>query len=118
MYVLSLKGKFDAAHRLKDYDGDCSNLHGHTWKYKIAIKGAKPDAYGIIVDFRVLKNSVKSLDHNGTLNEILGVPNPTAEFLSWWLWKQVVHYMNENNKQFARIKVTIWESKDAKVTYG
>ena len=31
MYKIQVKGFFDSAHFLKDYDGKCANLHGHRW---------------------------------------------------------------------------------------
>jgi 6-pyruvoyltetrahydropterin/6-carboxytetrahydropterin synthase len=37
MRTLIIKDKFDAAHYLKDYEGDCANLHGHTWRVEVYI---------------------------------------------------------------------------------
>ena len=31
MYKLKTKASFDSAHFLKDYEGKCSNIHGHRW---------------------------------------------------------------------------------------
>ena len=36
---LRIKSKFSAAHKLPNYNGDCANLHGHTWKVVFEIEG-------------------------------------------------------------------------------
>ena len=63
MYFLSTESSFDAAHFLKDYEGKCSNIHGHRWRVKAEIMG------GVLsVDFGDLKANLKSvcdaLDHS------------------------------------------------------
>ena len=37
MYKLKTKASFDSAHFLKDYDGKCSNIHGHRWTVEIEV---------------------------------------------------------------------------------
>ena len=77
---------FDAAHFLPNHKGKCKNLHGHTWKIKIKIKGdinkdEMSSEFGMIMDFKRLESLVKEyilskLDHTN-LNNI--IHNPTAE---------------------------------------
>ena len=31
--------EFEAAHRLRDYDGACTNLHGHSYKIEVTVTG-------------------------------------------------------------------------------
>ena len=56
--------EFDTAHTLHNYDGLCSNIHGHTYKLHVTVIG-EPIAdisspkYGMVVDFGVLKNKIK-----------------------------------------------------------
>lgn len=135
MYTLTLKGKFAAAHRLLDYDGDCGNLHGHTWKYEINIDAVNTQVKedGLLVDFRELKAIEKTFDHTtilwskDPLVEVLRsqeikcftLPcNPTAERLAEYIWERIRSQGKFSNKIFSNIKVTIWESDDAKVSYG
>ena len=71
MYSVRTEGSFDAAHFLKDYDGKCSNIHGHRWK--VAAKAASPDlnssgqTRGMIMDFgefkSILRELVQTFDH-------------------------------------------------------
>ena len=71
--------KFDTAHALKDYDGKCRNLHGHSYKFYVTVKG-QPVAEevspktGMVMDFGDLKNIVnqevvEKLDHAVVLNK-------------------------------------------------
>ena len=56
--------EFDTAHTLHNYDGLCSNIHGHTYKLHVTVIG-EPIAditspkCGMVVDFGVLKNKFK-----------------------------------------------------------
>ncbi len=57
--------RFSSAHIIPEYE-KCGRLHGHTYAIHAKIYG-KPDNKGIIVDFSVLKNVLKTiineLDH-------------------------------------------------------
>lgn len=84
---------FDAAHQLPNYNGKCSNLHGHTYKLQVGITGKVID--GMVFDFAELKNFVKDdiiefLDHK-YLNELsqdkFPHRNPTAENMVMWISK-------------------------------
>lgn len=82
---------FDAAHFLPGYDGNCRNLHGHTYKLQVGVTGPF-DSRGMVCDFQELKEVVTHyvdlLDHS-FLNEIesLEFPKdqPTAERMVYWL---------------------------------
>lgn len=87
---------FDAAHALRDYVGPCADLHGHTYRLEVTVKG-EPDRRGIVVDFEELKRAVREaflepfLDHR-FLNETIPV-NTTAENMVVWffdLWEESV----------------------------
>lgn len=82
MYQLTTQASFDSAHFLSGYDGKCSNLHGHRWKFEVSVKSETLEecgqTRGMIVDFGQLKKDVKTLadefDHcliieKGTLRE-------------------------------------------------
>ena len=68
MYKLKTKASFDSAHFLKDYDGKCSNIHGHRWtvKIKVGAETLESDTQnrGMVVDFSNLKKDLKEIaDH-------------------------------------------------------
>ncbi len=57
---------FEAAHVLWNYDGACKNIHGHSYKLYVTVKGrALDDAgnpkHGMLMDFSVLKKIVNKL---------------------------------------------------------
>ena len=54
MYNLIIKDKFEAAHYLPDYDGNCSRLHGHSWKIDIEVRFNKIQSDGMGIDFKDL----------------------------------------------------------------
>ncbi|MDR1877145.1 MAG: 6-carboxytetrahydropterin synthase [Flavobacteriaceae bacterium] len=69
---------FEAAHALWGYDGKCKNIHGHSYKLYVTVKGEPCNDInnpknGMIMDFGDLKSIVKSLilaplDHAVLLN--------------------------------------------------
>jgi len=124
MFTLKVIDKFCAAHQLVDYPGDCANLHGHTWKVEMVIAGLSLDGMGMLIDFRDAKGALKEvlapLDHNGSLNDILGIPHPTAEYLAWYIFYEVKDtlLLGVGLPGKVRLKsVTIWESDNAGITY-
>jgi 6-pyruvoyltetrahydropterin/6-carboxytetrahydropterin synthase len=54
---------FEMAHALRNYDGPCRNVHGHSYRLFVTLTG-KPDAdtenpkNGMVIDFTELKNIV------------------------------------------------------------
>ncbi len=57
---------FEAAHALDNYEGKCKDIHGHSYKLKITVKGKVNEdknspACGMVMDFGTLKAIVK--DH-------------------------------------------------------
>ncbi len=70
---------FEMAHALWNYDGDCRNIHGHSYRLYVTISG-KPKQQpghpkdGMVMDFKQLKALVKEkillvYDHALVLNE-------------------------------------------------
>jgi 6-pyruvoyltetrahydropterin/6-carboxytetrahydropterin synthase len=50
--------KIEAAHRLLGYEGACSNIHGHSYKFEITMEGTVNEKTGMVLDFKELKNSI------------------------------------------------------------
>ena len=65
MYKLKTKASFDSAHFLKDYEGKCSNIHGHRWTVEIEVgaEALENDTQnrGMVVDFSNLKKDLKEI---------------------------------------------------------
>ncbi|NNM95920.1 MAG: 6-carboxytetrahydropterin synthase [Bacteroidia bacterium] len=54
---------FEMAHALDNYNGPCRNIHGHSYKLSVTVKGkpiddAADNNNGMVVDFGVLKKIV------------------------------------------------------------
>lgn len=50
--------RFDAAHMLANHDGQCKNLHGHT--YRVDVEVARTDeSRDMVIDFKDLKKIVE-----------------------------------------------------------
>ncbi len=101
---------FDAAHYLQNYEGKCKNLHGHTYKLEISVKGSL-GANGLIIDFNELENLVEKeilihLDHH-CLNEVLDF-NPTCELLSLWIWERLDAQITALDCSLEMVK--LWET--------
>lgn len=73
MYTISVQAHYDAAHKLRDYQGDCANLHGHRYVVQVALQTPTLQQGEMVLDFKDLKAHLralaKTLDH-GYLNEI------------------------------------------------
>ena len=65
MYKLKTKASFDSAHFLKDYEGKCSNIHGHRWTVEIEVGAGTVEHdtqnRGMVVDFSNLKKDLREI---------------------------------------------------------
>lgn len=120
-YTVGFSGHFDAAHFLKDYDGECSNIHGHSWRVDICVSSLELDQFGMIVDFKALKEhlnkELKRYDHK-LINDIYPFTdiNPTAENLAYDIYmafkKELMSYTLVTLES-----VTVWESESCYARY-
>lgn len=51
---------WEAAHRLPWHEGDCKNLHGHSYRMTVELEG-EPDERGMLMDFKILKRILMPL---------------------------------------------------------
>jgi len=112
MYV-TREFKFDAAHSLEGYRGDCANLHGHTWRFAVTIEGSQLDKMGMVIDFKYVKQIVNTmildrLDHK-YLNDIIPF-NPTAENLAKWIYKELERYFENESQGLFLFSIKLWEN--------
>ncbi|MGZ4134006.1 MAG: 6-carboxytetrahydropterin synthase QueD [Tumebacillaceae bacterium] len=105
---------FDSAHRLDDYVGKCANLHGHTYKLEVSIKG-RTDHRGIVVDFGDIKNIVNEqiiakYDHR-FLNDLMEF-NTTAENMVVHFFEIIDTYLKElpNETPVRLARTRLWET--------
>lgn len=55
--------KFDCAHMLSNYEGKCSNLHGHTYHGTVTLEGNVNPETGMLLDYNRIKEVVDVFDH-------------------------------------------------------
>jgi 6-pyruvoyltetrahydropterin/6-carboxytetrahydropterin synthase len=110
---LDVEFQFAAAHRLPRYDGPCFRMHGHNYRFFVAVEGEVDPATGMVADFGELKRLVQEhvlarVDHR-TLNDIL--ENPTAENIARWIWEVLAPHLP------GICEVRLYEIPDSCVTY-
>lgn len=120
MYRLKISTSFASAHNLKNYQGDCENLHGHNWKVEVSVTARELDRAGLGVDFKILKAEtktlLKTLDHK-YLNDLKPFADlsPSSENIARYVFQELSTKLNTAN-----IKVdcvTVWESDVACASY-
>lgn len=110
MYELTVRTTFSAAHSLRDYEGPCSNVHGHNWVVEIVICGKALQPNGMLVDFGDIKEAASEvlsrLDHTN-LNDVppFDEINPTSENLARWLYNEIGGRINTSALKVTRINV-------------
>ncbi|TYQ16150.1 UNVERIFIED_CONTAM: 6-pyruvoyltetrahydropterin/6-carboxytetrahydropterin synthase [Acetivibrio alkalicellulosi] len=107
---------FDSAHHLIDYKGKCKNIHGHTYKLEVLLKGI-PDKNGLVIDFHDLDSMIEDkvlsrIDHK-YLNEIFDF-NPTCEMIGLWLWNEIKKEVLKTECSLERL--ILWETPTCFVT--
>lgn len=120
VYALTVRASFAAAHRLREYEGNCEHLHGHNWQVELSVESDRLDALGMALDFRVMKQALSDLlsrwDHK-YLNEIppFTDENPSSENLA----RRIFDEMEGVLLGPARVsRVVVWESEDARAEYS
>ena len=81
MMLLTKIFHFDMAHVLKDYDGPCRNIHGHSYELRVTVKGEPINdphspKNGMVMDLHDLKclvneQIVNRLDHAFVLSSAM-----------------------------------------------
>lgn len=107
---------FDSAHFLPDVPPDhrCRNVHGHTYRATVYVRGRIDDQVGWVCDYGVIKASMapvlKVLDHH-CLNEVEGLRKTTTEHLAAWIWERIAPNLPGLSK------IVIHESNSSGITY-
>jgi 6-pyruvoyltetrahydropterin/6-carboxytetrahydropterin synthase len=112
MLTVTKRFEFEAAHRLPEYDGKCSRVHGHRFQLEIEVSGRVIDEgpkRGMILDFGDLKRIVQErvvekLDHQ-YLNDLSDLSFvPTAENLVMWIVGELRYVL------LGLFRVRLWET--------
>ena len=120
MFEIEIERCFSAAHQLRGYNGNCSNLHGHNYRVTVTVRSNELDRIGIALDFRKLKQELDSLleeyDHRNLseLPEFQEI-NPTSEVLARTIYRRRGEKMNEGPIRVWKVRVG--ESDSSAVTY-
>ena len=114
--------KFHAAHKLGEEEifGNCSRLHGHTYKLYVTVSSDKL-RNGMIINFRDLKGIVegtvlKDLDHY-FLNEVewMKAKYTTCEVLIREIWYRLEKELEQYDVRLERLRLYETDSSYAEV---
>lgn len=117
MYELTVESQFDSAHNLRNYNGPCEALHGHTYRVQVSYSGAELQSTGMLIDFKRLKAAladvISYLDHRylNELPEFRG-QNPTAEIIARYIFTRMRQIVGPGVS-----KVTVWETPGSSASY-
>lgn len=120
MFEINIRTHFSAAHHLAGYQGSCAAMHGHNWGVEVFVRGRELDEMGMLIDFRVLKTSVrellKEIDHTD-LNQSaeFALANPTSENISRFLFQRLAAALD--CPRYWISKVTVCETPDSTSSY-
>jgi len=119
MYELMVGTHFAAAHKLRNYGGECENLHGHNWRIEVRLGSDKLNDQGMVMDFKevktLLEGVISRLDHK-YLNEVepFDALNPTTEHLASYVAAELSGRLPEPVRVMA---VSCWESDRCAASY-
>jgi len=114
--ILSKDFEFESAQALPQFPAGhkCRNIHGHSFKVTISVRGPVDEKTGILYDHArisaAMKPIVEQLDHH-YLNDIPGLENPTIELICRWLWEKLVPHLPGLHE------ITLHETPRARCTY-
>ena len=121
MYELKVISHFSAAHRLRDFKGNCERLHGHNWKVEVYVTSSSLNKVGLVLDFGIIKQKtqevLKGLDHQ-YLNELPAFAhrNPSSENIAQFIFDELNKSVDTVNVQVS--KVAVWETENACAAYS
>ena len=120
MFQICIQEHFDAAHFLRNYQGDCASLHGHRWTVTVCIEGSQLDELGMLLDFSDIKQYLRAVlepfDHC-LLNDApyFEEVNPTAENLAKMIFQEFQGVLPSAENRLAWVRVN--ESPEAWAVY-
>lgn len=138
MYSVTKSFHFCAAHRLHDYEGKCSNIHGHNYKVEITLESPEL-VKDMVVDFGDMTRTIgkwidDKLDHallicrkDETLLSLLGEENmksfrmndkTTAENIARLIFQECNNVLRRDREALFVRKVVVWETETCCASYS
>ena len=123
-WKLTTEFTFDAAHYIRDYDGPCGLMHGHTYRVRIEATSSQLHASEycphpvMVADFRTLRWAKQDLlkgglDHS-VLNEVLPEGyETTAEMIAQYIYEKTKKQLPSDVK----LKVAVSETPNSWAEY-
>ena len=110
MFEITTEAHFSAAHRLRNYNGPCENLHGHNWAVRASVRCEALDKSGLGIDFKILKRGLKAVldefDHSD-INEVfdpLGL-SPSSENIAKYIYGKLNALLAGDGVKAFRVEV-------------
>jgi len=121
---LTSKFEIDSSHYLRNYDGKCSELHGHRWVVEVTVESITDNAdesldnTGMLLDFGVIKSIISEYDHENLndMPEFVDI-NPTAENLAIVLAEALTYEIVMRGIPAKVISVKVWETPTNSVEF-
>lgn len=123
-WTLSTEFTFNAAHFIRDYDGPCGRMHGHTYRVRMEATARQLQASefcphpAMVADFRTLRWAKRDvlkggLDHC-VLNEVLPPGyETTAEMIAQYIYEKTQATLPAGTS----LKVSVSETPDSWAIY-
>jgi len=121
VYTVTVKYSFSAAHRIREYEGNCERMHGHNWEVQVTAAAEDVDDSGMVMDFRDLRKALRqataALDHS-VLNDVkpFDQVNPTAESIARYIYTKVCDQHRPAGVSILQVMVA--ESEKCWATYS
>ncbi|QNP30976.1 6-pyruvoyl trahydropterin synthase family protein [Cylindrospermopsis curvispora] len=123
-WKLSTEFTFDSAHYIKDYNGPCGRMHGHTYRVKIEVTSSQlhsseycPHSV-MVADFKSLRWAKKDVTQGGldhcVLNDVLPPEyETTAEMIAKYIYDETKRRLPTGVK----LKVAVSETPNSWAEY-
>ena len=116
MFEIKVEGHFSSAHHLLNYEGECENQHGHNWRVEVYVHGEKLDKSGILLDFKVLKQTLENVLSGVDYKDLNLLPefegqSPSSETIARFIYLELKKEVPGLNK------VSVWETERARASY-
>lgn len=121
MFEITVANHIDSAHSLRGYQGKCANIHGHTWRVEVTLKGENLNGIGLLVDFSEVKKIVREVteafDHK-LINDIepFDRVNPSSENLARYVYDEIKKRLS-SYEGVSIVRVLVSESRDTSAAY-
>ncbi len=81
LYTIDKEFRWEMGHRLKDHPGQCSSIHGHSYKAIVTLKGYTLDSGDMVLDFYHFKPIKEFIDQEWDHHFMISHDDPIDKFL-------------------------------------